>query len=267
VLGPPIPEARRFPSGCVASPHHLASTAGLAVLAGGGNAVDAAVATNLTLAVVTPYLCGFGGDLFALIWKDGLHAYNGSGRAPAAATPDAVRAAAGSDHMPLRGPLTVTVPGAVDGWFELLERFGSRSFQELSRRALAYAEAGFAPGALGAGTIARSKAELGAFETWSSVYGEAAGGRRLVQADLARTIRALANGGPEVYYRGPIAEAIAGEVRRLGGPMAPEDLSEHRGQWFEPLSTTYRDTQVVELAPNTKCGQNSKFGYSGEIRA
>src|SRR6266511_2486809 len=105
-------EARRFPSACVASPHHLASAAGLAVLASGGNALDAAVATNLTLGVVTPYLCGYGGDLFALIWNDGPYAYNGSGRVSnridggrgwGAAAIDAVRDAAGSDRMPAHG--------------------------------------------------------------------------------------------------------------------------------------------------------------------
>src|SRR6266508_96513 len=137
-------EARRFPSACVASPHHLASAAGLAVLASGGNALDAAVATNLTLGVVTPYLCGYGGDLFALIWKDGLFAYNGSGRVPAAASAEAVRAASGSDRMPAFGPLPVTVPGAVEGWFALLERFGTRSFSSLAAAAARYAREGVA---------------------------------------------------------------------------------------------------------------------------
>src|SRR5690242_1961132 len=94
----PVSEARAFPNGCLASPHYLASAAGQAVLASGGNAIDAAVAANLVLGVVTPYLCGYGGDLFALVWREGegIWAYNGSGRAPAAATPAAVREAGGS---------------------------------------------------------------------------------------------------------------------------------------------------------------------------
>jgi len=123
-----------FPHAAVASPHYLASAAGLAVLASGGNAMDAAVATNLVLGSVTPYLCGFGGDLFALVWKDGLYAYNGSGRAPAAATPEVVRETCGADSMPLFGPHPVTVPGAVEAWFVLLERFGTRSFAERGTR-------------------------------------------------------------------------------------------------------------------------------------
>src|SRR5690242_20850166 len=112
-----LSEAKRFPRACVASPHHLASAAGLAVLASGGNAVDAAVCTNLALGVVAPYLCGYGGDLFALVWREGegYSAYNGSGRAPAGATLDAMLAASGSEHMPSEGALTVTVPGAARG--------------------------------------------------------------------------------------------------------------------------------------------------------
>src|SRR5207245_10634349 len=108
-------EARPFPRACVASPHHLASSAGLGILASGGNALDAAVATNLTLGVVTPYLCGFGGDLFALIARrtGEVLAYNGSGRAPAAATVEAVRAAVDGDRMPAFGPHSVSVPGPV----------------------------------------------------------------------------------------------------------------------------------------------------------
>ena len=130
-------EAKRFPSGCVVSPHYLASAAGLAILSSGGNALDAAIAVNLTLGVVAPYLCGFGGDLFAIVWKDGVNAYNGSGRAPGGATVEFVRAATGTETMPLFGPQSVTVPGAVEGWFRLLERFGTRRFADLAARALA----------------------------------------------------------------------------------------------------------------------------------
>src|SRR5918996_6314429 len=111
--------ARRFPRAGVASPPYLASTAGLATLARGGNALDAAIAANLALGVVAPYLCGFGGDVFAVVWDGRLHGYLGSGRSPQAATIDAVRARARADGMPLFGPHSVTVPGAVAGWFDL----------------------------------------------------------------------------------------------------------------------------------------------------
>jgi gamma-glutamyltranspeptidase / glutathione hydrolase len=245
-------EARRFPSACVASPHHLASAAGLAVLASGGNALDAAVATNLTLGVVTPYLCGYGGDLFALIWNGGLHAYNGSGRASAAATLDAVRDAARSNRVPAQGPLAVTVPGAVEAWFVLLERFGTRPFATLAEWALRFARDGFPLSAQGAGRIARARESLGWSAPWRAVYDAASPGKRLLQADLARTIEALCAEGPAVYYRGPIAEAIASHVRSVGGFLSPDDLAEHHGDWVRPVATTYRDVDVIELPPNTQ---------------
>jgi gamma-glutamyltranspeptidase / glutathione hydrolase len=237
----------------VASPYHLASAAGLEVLASGGNAVDAAVATNLTLGVVVPYLCGYGGDLFALIWRDGrLFAYNGSGRAPGAATVDAVRNAAGSDTMPTFGPLAVTVPGAVEGWFTLLERFGSRTFPQLAQTALRHARDGFVLSPAGAESIHRSRQRFGWSASWLSVYGEAAAGDVFRQPDLSATIERLASDGPDAYYRGPIGAAIAEQVRALGGLMTPDDLVAHRGGWFEPLSTRFRDVEVFELPPNTQ---------------
>ena len=129
-------EGKRFAKGAVATPHYLASAVGLGVLADGGNAVDAIIAANLALGVVAPYFCGYGGDLFAIVY-DGRRSdaaplgYRSAGRSPAAATVDGVRAASGSDTMPIVGAHTVTVPGAVRGWFELLERFGTRSFADL----------------------------------------------------------------------------------------------------------------------------------------
>ena len=141
------PEARRFPSACIATPHYLATATGLGVLSAGGNALDAAVAANLTLAVVAPYTCGVGGDCFALVWteRDGLAGYNGSGRAPAAATPEAVRAAAGpgASAMPAKGPLTVTVPGAVVVWLALLECFWTRILAEHALHGVGYGRYGF----------------------------------------------------------------------------------------------------------------------------
>jgi gamma-glutamyltranspeptidase len=251
----PVSEARAFPNGCVASPHHLASAAGLATLASGGNAIDAAVATNLALGVVAPYLCGYGGDLFALVWREGegLWAYNGSGRAPSAATAAAVRAAAESDDMPALGPLPVTVPGAVDGWFTLLARYGTRSFGELAVWALAYAEEGFRLTRHGAASIERSKLRFGRQSSdWWAVYGDATSGSMLRQPDLARTIHAIADDGPDAYYRGLIAQSITDHVQRSGGLLTVEDLARHRGDPVAPLSAMYRDVGVFELPPNTQ---------------
>lgn len=257
--------AARFPRACVATPHYLASSAGLAVLAGGGNALDAAVAANLTLGVVAPYLCGYGGDLFALVWDGSrLHGYNGSGRAPAAATPEALRRAAaghvgplGPGGVPERGPLPVTVPGAVDGWFALLDRFGTRSFAELSERALGYARDGFPLTAAGAASIADAAASLPAgdpaFAAWRRVYAGAGEAGVLVQPELARTIGTLARSGRDAFYRGEIAQAVVGATAELGGLLGPGDLAEHLGEWVTPLSTIYRErVEVFEMPPNTQ---------------
>jgi gamma-glutamyltranspeptidase/glutathione hydrolase len=239
----------------VASPHHLASAAGLAVLAEGGGAVDAAVAANLALGVVAPYLCGYGGDLFTLIWREGegLWAYNGSGRAPARATPESVAGAAGAPDMPSAGALTVTVPGAVDGWFTVLERFGTRSFGDLARSAAVLADEGFPLSEQGAQSIHRSKHRFGATAAaWWSIYGDAAPGMRLRQPALGRTIRTLADEGPGAYYGGSIGEAIAACLEAQGGLMVQEDLAEHTGEVVQPMRLPYRDVEVVELPPNTQ---------------
>jgi gamma-glutamyltranspeptidase/glutathione hydrolase len=247
-------EAKRFPAGCVASPHHLATAAGVAVLASGGNALDAAVATNLTLGVVTPYLCGYGGDLFAMVWRDDqLAAYSGCGRAPAEATADAVRAAAGAAAMPEFGPLTVTVPGAVEAWFTLLDRFGTRDLAELAGPALRYARDGFALTQRAADSLARSRERYPDSAEWQALYGQVTGpGWVLRQPGLAHTIGVLMEEGPDEYYRGPVADSIAEHLRSMGGLIAMEDLAGHRGEWVEPLSATYRDVEVFEMPPPTQ---------------
>ncbi|MGH9039930.1 MAG: gamma-glutamyltransferase, partial [Acidimicrobiia bacterium] len=182
------PEARRFPNAAVSTPHHLATAAALAVLADGGNAVDGAVAAAVTLAVVAPYTSGIGGDCFALVWDgSALHGYDGSGRAPAAANVEATRAAAGGDAMPVRGPLTVTVPGAVAAWFSLLERLGTKTFEDVAAYARRYAAGGFPLSPAGAARIAAgANAAMGQLGEWFAVYGRAAAGERLVQPGLAR---------------------------------------------------------------------------------
>ncbi|HEV8420003.1 MAG TPA: gamma-glutamyltransferase, partial [Actinomycetota bacterium] len=246
-------EAKRFPMACVASPHYLASAAGLAVLASGGNALDAAIATNLTLGVVTPYLCGYGGDLFAIVWKDGsVFSYNGSGRAPAEASLDSVRHAAGTDRMPTLGPHSVTVPGTVEAWFALLERFGTLWFGDLVRQARRYAHEGFVLTAAAEKSIARAKDRFADSPEWMALYGQARAGGLLQQPGLARTIDMLSTDGPDAYYRGQIGQAIVDHVRSVGGLLSEQDLAEHRGEWVEPISALYRGVQILELPPNTQ---------------
>ena len=214
--------------------------------------MDAAIAVNLVLGVATPYLCGYGGDLFALVWKDGLHGYNGSGRAPKAATPERLRDLAHSDRVPQFGPLTVTVPGAVEGWFALLDRFGTRSFGDLAEPALGYARDGFTLSEAGAASLRRAAGRYAWSPEWMAVYGIAEAGQALLQPGLARTIEVVAAEGPDAYYRGSIGRAIVDHLRSRGGILEAEDLDRHRGEWATPLSTAYRGVEVFELPPNTQ---------------
>jgi gamma-glutamyltranspeptidase / glutathione hydrolase len=247
---PPRPAAHRFATACIATPHYLATHAGAAVLRDGGNAMDAAIAANLVLGVVAPYTCGIGGDCFAVVWDGGLHGYNGSGLAPAAATPEAVLA----QHraMPRHGPLPITVPGAVDAWFALLERFGSRSFAALAGPAIAYAGEGFPLTTTGARRIRAGRPSDPGWGEWDAIYARAAPGGRLRQPGLARTLATVAEGGPEAFYRGEIGAAVAEHVQRVGGLLDAGDLAAHEGEWVEPLEGRYRDVAVAELPPSSQ---------------
>lgn len=244
-----------MPRTAIATPHYLASLAGAHVLADGGNAIDAAVAANLALAVVAPYYCGFGGDLFAIVWDGAAHGYRSAGRAPAASSAEALLAS-GLTHMPLAGPHTVTVPGAVQGWFDLLARFGTRSFGALAAHARALAEDGFVltrAGAYrldGAVTIA---GHLGVdTRDLRAAYPERTAGARVRQAALARTIDALAADGPAAFYDGPIGAAIAGTVADHGGALTPTDLAAHAAEWVTPLRAAFAGRTVLELPPPTQ---------------
>ncbi len=255
--------AARFPNGCVAAPHHLAASAGAAVLAEGGNAVDAAVAANLVLAVVTPHACGVGGDLFALVYDGGtVHALDAAGRAPAAATRQAVLAAldapdlgAATRPFPEFGPHTVTVPGAVDGWFTLLERFGTRSFGALAATAIGYASDGFVLSETGVAGVDAVRGSAHVTAGWRAVYGDAAAGSRLVQPALATTLETLAAQGPEPFYRGAMAAAIVETLRASGGLHTIDDLIAGLGasRWRVPITARYREaTTIVEMPPPTQ---------------
>jgi gamma-glutamyltranspeptidase/glutathione hydrolase len=241
----------RYPHAAVASPHYLATSAGLATLARGGNAFDAVLAANLALGVVAPYLCGYGGDVFAIIWDGALHGHLGSGRSPAATSIDDARARHGAQLPPFGGE-SVTVPGAVAGWFELLGRFGTRSFGDLAGDAITLARDGFEVTAPAAAVFAESARFYRGFEPWQAVYGAVAEGDVLRQPAMARTIEALVADGPDAYYRGPIAEAIAAAVRDAGGAMTVDDLATHAGEWVPPLRARYRGVEVAELPPPTQ---------------
>jgi len=228
--------------GAIATPHYLASLAGIEALRDGGSAVDAAIAANLVLAVVWPHMCGPGGDLFAQVFvHDQVHGLNASGRAGAGMTIDAYRAR-GLEAMPVRGPLSVTVPGAVDGWFALHERFGRLEMARLARDAVRHAREGFRV------TQFASDASRLAVARVSDLTA----GARVVQAELAGTLEAIACQGRNALYGGELGERIVQHVTAEGGLLCLADLAAHRSEWVEPLSTEYRGVQVLEMPPNSQ---------------
>jgi gamma-glutamyltranspeptidase / glutathione hydrolase len=240
-------------SGMVVTPHPLATAAGVDALRAGGNAVDAAVAANAMLAVVYCNACGLGGDAFALIWEpeEGrLHGFNGSGRSPAALTIDVVRAA-GHETMPQRGPLTINVPGAVDAWVQLLDRLGRRSLADALSPAASAADDGYELTAITSLSIHNA---VPTFDEAARAVFEAAGnpGDTFRQPLLAATLREIAAGGREAYYGGPIGEEIGRAVRAAGGVLTADDIAAHRGDWVEPISTTYADVEVATIPPNSQ---------------
>ncbi len=244
--------------GMVATPHYLATMAGVRMLLKGGNAVDAAVAANLALTVVYHRWCSVGGDLFALVWDartQELRALNASGRAPRAMTPEAF-ARRGLKAIPRYGLLSVTVPGAVDGWHELLSRYGRLDWQDVFQPALEYAEQGFPISAKFTQAIELNRPLLAQFPTTGAIF--APGGRipqpgeRFRQPDLARSLRAIAEGGRDVFYTGEVGRAIAAFCQANGGFLNLDDLAAHRSNWVTPISTTYRGYQVYEFPPNSQ---------------
>jgi gamma-glutamyltranspeptidase/glutathione hydrolase len=244
--------------GVVASPHPLATLAGIQILQEGGNAVDAAVGTNAVLAVIHPHMCGLGGDLFALIYhakEKTVLALNASGAAPRAATPEAYWAA-GHAEMPFRGLSSVTVPGAVDGWAAALTRCGSMGLKDLLRPAVHWAEAGFPVSPELAGTARAERPLLERSVTAAQIYlpggGVPKAGEVLHQSDLARSLHALAEGGREAFYTGPVAQEIVRFSQANGGLLTSEDLAASHAEWVRPLAVEYRGLHVFQCPPNSQ---------------
>ena len=243
--------------GMVASGHPLASAAGLRVLMSGGNAVDAAVATAAVLGVVQPMMSGVGGDTFLLYYdarKAQTWALNGSGVAPYAATREFFLER-GYTKMPLRGMLSVSVPGAVDAMVTALERWGSGKFSlgQLLEPAIFYAEEGFPVTEKVSAWIAEAEEVLKHYPSASRIYlpegRPPRPGEILVQKDLGQTLRRIAEGGREVFYRGELAKAMVGYCRAHGGLLSEREFAEHHSEVYAPLHTSYRGYRVVTTAP------------------
>lgn len=246
--------------GMVATGHPLAAQAGLSVMAIGGNAIDAAVATAAALTVVEPTANGIGGDAFALVWVKGkLHGLNASGHSPEAISIDAVKAA-GHTEMPTFGWTPVTVPGTPSAWAALVERFGKLPLDKVLAPAIRLAEEGHAV----APTVARGwQASAKRFATmfkgdeykgWFDTF--AAEGKGPNPGDIVRlphhasTLKAIATSGARAFYEGELAERIDAESRKHGGYLRLSDLAKFKPEWVDPISVRYRGYDVWEIPPN-----------------
>ncbi len=244
-------------NGVVATSHPLAAQAGLDVLRAGGNAADAAIAANAMLGVVEPMSCGIGGDLFAIYWDNStkkLYGLNASGRSPMGLSIDVFKENK-LNLIPIDGPLSWSVPGAVSGWGELNRRFGKKQLGELLGPAIETAEEGFAVSEVIAGSWKGAEEDLAKWPDSAEVYlvdGKRAPafGEIFRLPKLAASYRDIAKGGAEAFYRGRIAETIAEYSRNNGGYLTLDDFHRHRADWIEPVSTTYRGHRVWELPPN-----------------
>ena len=246
------------PNGIVASESVLSSQVGAAILARGGNAIDAAVAVNAMMGLVAPMNDGIGGDLFAIVYeaKTGkLYGLNASGWAPAALTPEYLRAK-GITEMPQKGIHSVTVPGAVDGWSKLLAKFGRLKFADVLAPAITYAEQGFAVGEVVSVFWKDSEKILETDAPTVKTYlpnGHApAAGEMFRNADLAWSYRQLATGGRDAFYKGEIGRRILATSASHGGTMVAADMATFESEWVDPISTTYRGWTVHELPPNSQ---------------
>ncbi len=249
--------AVRAMNGMIATSQPLASAAGLRILQQGGNAVDAAVAAAAVLCVVEPMMVSPGGDLFALVWdakKKELKALNASGRAPMAASIDALKQR-GFKDMPDKGIHTVTVPGAVDGWGKLLERYGSMKLAQVLQPAIEYAEQGFPV----TDVIAADWQLAGSFKdnpdfarTFLPNGKPLEPGEIFTNKNLANSLRKIAAEGPDAFYRGEIAAKIVKFANEQGGFHTLRDFARQTSNWIDPISTTYRGHTVYELPPNTQ---------------
>lgn len=247
-------------NGMVATSHPLATQIGVDILKKGGNAIDAAIACNAALGLMEPTGCGIGGDIFAIVWDaktKKLYGLNGSGRSPASLTLKDFKSM-GLTKIPASGPLPVSVPGTVDGWFALHEKFGTRPMPEILQPAIDYAENGFPLTQLISHYL-----QLGTerflkqgYKNIRETYFDQNGGVLPKEGQiyknpyLANTYRIISREGRDGFYKGKIAKTIADFLKEEGGFISQEDLASHRAEWVIPLSINYRGFDIWELPPN-----------------
>jgi gamma-glutamyltranspeptidase / glutathione hydrolase len=243
-------------NGIVAAESPLAAQAGVRILESGGNAVDAAIATNAMMGVVEPMMDGIGGDLFAIVYdtkSKHLYGLNASGWAPEGLTIGYLHKL-GLQVMPARGVNSITVPGAVDGWQKLANKFGKKKLFEDLAAAIGTAQDGFPVPEWTAAYWAGSAQDLRADEEASKLYlphdRPPKVGEVFRNPDLAWSLEEIARHGGEAFYKGSVATRILSTMKKYSGTMTAEDLADFSGEWVEPISTTYRDWTVYEMPPN-----------------
>jgi gamma-glutamyltranspeptidase / glutathione hydrolase len=243
-------------NGMAATSQPLATQAAIDILKRGGNAIDAAIAANAVLGVVEPTGCGIGGDLFAIIWiadKNKLYGINASGRSPRSLRLEYFRER-GIEFIPKYGPLSTSVPGCVDGWFEMHDMFGKLPIKDILQPAVNYAREGFPVSELIAYLLEKGTNTLKEYPNIKDIY--MPGGKAPEKGQvfrnplLANTLEKIARGGRNEFYRGTIARDIDAFMKKHGGFLTYDDMSRHHSEWVEPVSTTYRGHEVWELPPN-----------------
>lgn len=244
-------------NGMAATSQPLATQVAIDILKKGGSAVDAAIAANATLGLMEPTGNGIGGDLFAIVWIESekkLYGLNASGRSPQSLTLEQLKRELGdAKSIPALGPLPVSVPGCVDGWFELHSKFGKLPMKQVLNPAIGYARDGFPVSELIAYYWQRSvglKAFPGFAETFLRDGKAPVKGEIFKNPHLANTLEQIADGGRDAFYTGEIAKTIDRFMKQHGGYLSYEDLASHRSQWVEPVSVDYRGYQLWELPPN-----------------
>lgn len=246
----------RSRNGMVAASQPLAAAAGLEVLMKDGNAVDAAVAAASVLGVVEPFATSIGGDAFALYWdgkKQELVGLNGSGRSPGNIDAEQLKKREGFSALPYTGVHTVTVPGAVDAWAAMLERYGTMELKDLLHPAIRYAREGFPVSEIIAEQWFMYRSALDSEEAKKVflIDGKPPGvGEIFKNPDYARSLELIAEKGRDVFYEGELAERICDRIKKLGGHLTMEDFGNHRSEWVRPVSTNYKGYDVYELPPN-----------------
>ncbi len=252
-------------NGMAATAHPLASQVAVDIMKQGGNAVDAAIAANATLGLMEPTGNGIGGDLFAIIWDpktEKLYGLNASGRSPLNRTLDQLQDSIGeADSIPPLGHLPVTVPGAVDGWFEMHGKFGKLPMRKVLAPAIDYAENGFPVSPVIAYYFKRNLAGferrlemIGEFDNARATYfenGAPKAGQIFKNPDLANTYQTIARKGRKAFYEGEIADVMDAYFRRLGGDLRKADFAAHTSEWVDPGCVEYKDgVELCELPPN-----------------